>query len=280
MHPSLEGFLTKVWNGRTSIPRDPKDAARHIYNTWYAVRPSASSPVSGFDNRIRLLFADLGGVTLQVQGSGEFFHVNPSDWRSGESVKKMQFRVYLNPKGEDEVLKVFERVVRQFVVPSGRADIRRPVKAKVAGAKSLGRLDTIVVYTPDEQTARTIARATSGSFAANRDTPAMTVPVGPSGGVSVGAEPPAITIFEDLHQDPNRNLQSFGNIRCEIIAVALEETLARKNPTDVNLASFKKTTADYLTVVGIDPNDPGRQKNKDNLETMWRAALAAKQRRR
>ena len=279
MHAALEGFLAQVWNGRTNIPNDPKDAAKHIYNTWYAVRPSASNPVSNFDNRIRSMVANLPGVKLEVQGKDEFFHVNPSDWRSGESVKKMQFRVYLNPKGDDEVLKVFEAVVKQFVVIQvGRTNLGRPIKAKVAGAKSLGRLDSIVVYTPDEQTAKTVARATSGSFAANKETPAMTLPVGPSG-VSIGAEPPAVTIFGDLHQDPKKNLQSFGNIRCEIIAVALKETLGKKNPTDINLPSFKKITADYLTVVGIDPDNPGRQKNKDNLETIWKAAMTAKQRR-
>lgn len=178
------------------------------------------------------------------------------------------------------MLRVFENVVRQFVVKSGRRDIGRPVKAKVAGAKSLGRRDTIVVYTPDEGTARLIATATMGQVGANSETPAMTSPVGTSSGVSIGAEPPAVTIFGDLHHNPKKNLQSFGNIRCEIIAVALKETLAQKDPRDINLWKFKKITADHLTVVGIDPNDPGRQKNKDNLEMMWKAALSARQHRR
>ena len=276
MHPALDGFLTQVWNGRTNIPPDAKEAAKYIYKTWYAVSPSASNAPKDFDKDIKEMVASSPGVTLHVQGHNEFFHVNPSDWRHDESIKKMRFRVYLNPPVA-EALKVFTSVVRQFVVKSARADLKRPIKAKVAGANSLGRRDSIVVYTPDEQTAKTIAGATRGQFGANTDTPAMTVPAGPSSGVSIGAEPPAVTIFRDLHHDAGKNVQSFGNIRCEIIAAAFKETLAQGNPTS---ARFKELATDYLTVAGIDPDNPGLQTNKDNLETTWKLALTAKQRRK
>jgi hypothetical protein len=74
MHQALEAFLTEVWHGRTNIPSHQEHAARYIYDTWYAVRPSANNVSPSFDQSIRDLINNSPGVTLEVQGNDEFFH--------------------------------------------------------------------------------------------------------------------------------------------------------------------------------------------------------------
>ncbi len=281
MKAELTELLRRIWKERASIPSQPIQAADHIYTTFYAVTSGVKVP-RDYAERIEAIHRQRhrGSLVRQWMTVTEgkegketkrkavaFYHFNPREWVSGgASGERIRWRLYLNPKGPAEVLKVFEVVVNQFVDAPGSHALTRPIKAKVSGPDLLGRRDTVVVYTVDKSTVMRMARhfrsTDIGEF--NRATPDMTAKT--SKGIAIGAEPPAIAIFSDANQP-----QSFGNIRCEIMALALRETRSEH--------AFIARTAEYLKLVGIDPDHPERQSQKGNLEAAWRAARRARERR-
>ena len=285
MKAQLERFLTDVWNGRSSIPRG-KGGADYIYDNYYAKLPGggavATNPLSkdelqyledlkkiqtgrsgvlkGQNTGRKIFGASLKDLPArdQVYLAHDFYHFNPADWKSGASGKLITWRVYVNPKSTKAVLQVARKILKDYV---DNRSVERPLKAKVAGPRAFGRLDTIVVYTKSEALAGKIATSISGRKLKN-STPELTHAAKP--GVSTAMEPPAVTLFRD-------NIQSFGNYRCEIFAIALDGAKAKKE--------FLDNVTTFFEIAGLDVNAPERQANKVALEQLEKMGRSAQRRR-
>jgi len=262
MHPDLEKLLVKIWNECVKMPPNNL-TAQYIYDHYYAL---TAAPKQGKQNGVAKDFVGKltnikekceGKVRISTQESKKhpgvihFYHFLPSDWNHNDSIRLVRWRVYLNPEGEDQVLEVLKYIVERYVHPdhAGQGQVSRPIKAKVALIPDQ-RPDTIVVYTVNDGTAGYIAKSIPTKYQFHDSIPPMTRKM--RTGVSIGAEPPAL----------NGESQSFGEVRCDIIARALREALRQRPPQTPTFASL---TGKYLKAQGIDPEHPEGQTNQEDM---------------
>jgi hypothetical protein len=137
---------------------------------------------------------------------------------------------------------------------------RQFFSCKIAGPRTLGsRSDGILVYCPTRGIADAVCNVLKGADDSwfNPETPRLTEK--PTDldlqvvGVSIAQEPPQIAV--GLRKTSK---QSFGSLRCELIAAALMEAEfdARIEYTSRDFTAFCKRVAQAFRGYGLDPNSP------------------------
>ncbi len=123
------------------------------------------------------------------------------------------------------------------------------------------RKDTIVIFCISKEVAEKIASELvqlHGYF--NASIPEMTTPVQGGEGVAIGAEPvwqkTGLRSKKKWDNDPE-DAQSFGTLRCEIIAAAVHNFNANKQVCGDSFEVFKKFVAVGFRGCGLDPARPG-----------------------
>jgi hypothetical protein len=139
------------------------------------------------------------------------------------------------------------------------------VDFKIAGPAILkSRADTIVVYCATKEAAQAAAAELlkQKSWLGTK-CPEMTTPVQSGMGLATGAEPawqatglksadPGVGVA-----DTNMKAQSFGTIRCELIAMAIHNFNANKGTMGSSFEVFQKFVQIAFQGYGLDPSAPG-----------------------
>ena len=131
---------------------------------------------------------------------------------------------------------------------------------KVVGPKAIaGRKDAIVCYCTTTEKAKALGSQLvnlKGYF--NSELPGMTTPIGGGLGVATGAEPvPQATGLGGLIEGYPEGAQSFGTIRCQLIAAAIYNFNDNKAIHGDNFESFSKFVSVAFKGYGLNPAQPG-----------------------
>ena len=123
-----------------------------------------------------------------------------------------------------------------------------------------GRDDTVVVYCLSETYARALGQHLLKLSASNflRDVPGMTTRLDPALGVALGAEPEwQATGMDSKPKGYPESAQSFGTIRSELIAMAIENYHANKGVIGTGFDPFARCVCTAFRGYGLDPMNPG-----------------------
>lgn len=170
------------------------------------------------------------------------------------STGKPTFRVYLNPKVE-RAIAIVKKLVAFFRAKPG--DV---VAFKVTGPRKLGsRRDGIVIYCGSRATALATAEEMNKAPTDYNDAvPALTDKIGI--GIAIGAEPAQQgtglgwkTQEEGIRREKG---QSFGSIRCELIAMAIYNFNDNKHIIGDSFETFMELVSVAFTAYGLDPTKP------------------------
>jgi hypothetical protein len=178
-----------------------------------------------------------------------FFHFMGPRW------SQVQERLYLNVKADSTIS------VMQWVVLNLVDQVPGVVEAKVAGPLGLQlRTDVIVIYMKDAQTRDHVRHLLVAYQNQGRkdyfipQVPAMTKRVGE--GIAQGAEPPPIRLTSTGPSNHRvvlpHTAQSFGGLRADLIARALQES-------ENGFGRFLERVVSLFRQAGIDPADPALQ---------------------
>jgi hypothetical protein len=134
------------------------------------------------------------------------------------------------------------------------------VHFKTAGpAAAPGRKDSIVVYCQSQEAAKKLGESFLPKYAGlfQAGAPGMTTGLGPFG-LALGAEPVWQATGMSRATDPSKQKQqSFGTIRTELIAMAIENYNENKTMVGSGAEMFKRFVCVAFRGYGLDPMNPG-----------------------
>ncbi len=243
----LEAYLDTIWAERSTVlstpasrnwPHGPSRGAYRVYNRATEANPLGIPEADYLTSVADLRTGRPAGAVSNVQGNPMTgFHRFE---REAADLSLVQERVYLNVRA-DAAPDVMRHVVREIV--DNPQQFPGVQMAKLTGPRGVpGRADAIVIYVDDTASAGRVLDSVRGYQQRNpgqfmTSTPPVTEPVAP--GISVGSE-------------PLETGASFGSIRAESAAQALEETVRAGGTRE----DFIELARDYLRGRGVDVDLP------------------------
>jgi hypothetical protein len=295
MAPALLSFVRKIFNNTTIM--NPKTSAKQRSDLIYALY-SGDDAVTGpqsDEKEIIKKIAQIASVrnlldkgafqntnlTLEMayntlNAGGDIHADNYSDFLyfSGVGNGHIAVRLYLNV--DVSSMAAMMELIAQYPQIKPNHGIR---DFKLAGPRAaVGRADTFVIYCVSPEAARQLAVhlvKTAGKSGFKNAVPEMTTRLEQDLGVSIGAEPKwqgtgmsfdksAYNAYRKRHfsrEDARRYAeigQSFGSIRSQLIAMAIEnyhDNKSRLNGSDFE--RFQKFVSVAFKGYGLDPAKPG-----------------------
>jgi len=155
-------------------------------------------------------------------------------------------------------------------------DERTLSSAKVTGPLARVRADSIVIYLTGRDGIKPVTEKIQTYHAKNKSqfgaaVPRLTTPVKGMQGVSIGMEPPSITVVRSGGSYyAAESAQSFGFYRASLIFMALDRTrFTAPGQGDTDRArAFKRRAAKYFRAAGIDPDRPSEQDVPPDLKPL------------
>ncbi len=188
-------------------------------------------------------------ATQTMQPAGKYF----TDFIYFDIGGRPTTRVYLNAK-IDCAAKV-AKTVKDYI--SGNSEHGISAFKIVGPGAMAGRADTVVCYCKSKDKAQALGEslAKNKEFF-NAEVPGMTSKI--ANGVALGAEPaPQATGFGNNPEGYPESAQSFGSIRSQLIAAAIENYNANKHIFGSSFQVFKQFVAVAFRCNGLDPEHPG-----------------------
>ncbi len=287
MAPELESFVNQVFYDPHIMKPEtsPSDRSQMIYNL-YATGDSTTNaaPQPGAQK----FFEDIGRLTLGWPKCSIYFQYTTLRSQNGKSRHMTlqdvllavesglnipdavymdflyfggvgqgvaKFRLYLNVHLES--MPQMAGYIFQYI---HRNKDHGAVAFKLACPKAaVGRADTIVIYCTDKAKAQALGEHLcrfGQSF--RQQVPAMTTRLGP--GVAMGAEPEwQATGMQAAPEGYPESAQSFGSIRSQLIAMAIENYNENKSQIQApnDFQKFKRFVCAAFRGYGLDPLRPG-----------------------
>jgi hypothetical protein len=280
MHSSLTEFLRRAY-GDKALMAAPEDVDWKLYKLYNSPAKAAGlesdvPTLKKFVNQLWSQLASAGGV----RGSG-FLQGHKIKFAELEQLanglvdpeSKVRFIdrccdfLYFRVAPGNVAVRLYANVLLEYgpdameLLASYAAKTKNHglVDMKIAGPAILKtRSDVIVVYCSSKEAAQAAgAELLKQKSWLGTKCPEMTTPITSGLGLSTGAEPERQVTGMKSDDQISPEAQSFGTIRCELIAMAIHNFNASKGTMGSSFEVFQKFVQVAFLAYGLDPAKPG-----------------------
>jgi len=280
MHSSLTEFLRRVF-GDKGLMAAPEDVDWKLYCLYNSPAKAAGlesdvPTLKKFINELWSKLASAGGIRasgIQQQTNKKFAEIEQMANGLADPASKIAFIsqctgfLYFRVAKGNVAVRLYANVLFDhgpdamalLATYAGKTKDHGLVDFKIAAPAILKSMsDVIVVYCSSKEAAQAAgAELLKQKSWLGTKCPEMTSPITSGLGLSTGAEPERqVTGMKSDDQIPPE-AQSFGTIRCELIAMAIHNFNANKGTMGSSFEVFQKFVQVAFLGYGLDPAKPG-----------------------